>query len=180
MNVYDYSLPLPNGEQLNLADHEGKVLLIVNTATHCGYTPQYKELQALYEKYKDQGFEIIDIPCNQFREQAKEDDEGISSFCSLHYGTTFLRVKKSDVNGENALPLYAYLKESCPFKGFGKGMKAKLMGALLKTIDKDYKNNPDIKWNFTKFLIDRRGNAISRYEPNMKMESVEEAIKEQL
>lgn len=176
MTVYDYSLPLPSGETLPLSNYEGKLLLIVNTATKCGYTPQYEELENLYKKYKDKGLEIIDIPCNQFAEQAKGTDEEITSFCTLKYGTTFTRVKKSDVNGENALPLYTYLKECCPFKGFGKGAKAFMMGALLKTIDKDYKNNPNIKWNFTKFLINKEGVPIARFEPNNSLKDLEEAI----
>lgn len=176
MTVYDYSLSLPNGDILPLSQYEGKVLLIVNTATRCGYTPQYEELENLYKKYKDKGFEIIDIPCNQFAEQAKGTDEEISSFCTLKYGTTFMRAKKSDVNGENALPLYAYLKEACPFVGFGKGLKALAMSALLKTIDKDYKKNSDIKWNFTKFLVNKEGIAVRRFEPNNSLKDLEEAI----
>jgi len=172
-SIYDYSVPASDGTEVNLADFKGKVMLIVNTATGCGFTPHYEPLEAMYEKYHDQGLEIIDIPCNQFAGQAPGTDDEIHEFCTLKYNTQFPQMKKSDVNGENALPLYAYLKEQQGFAGFGKGAKALAMSAMLKTIDKDYKKNPDIKWNFTKFVVDRDGAVVARFEPTASMDDVE-------
>ncbi|MCR4842975.1 MAG: glutathione peroxidase [Eubacterium sp.] len=163
-SIYDYSLPRPDGTELSLSELKGKVILVVNTATGCGFTPQYKDLEELYEKYHDKGLEIVDVPCNQFAGQTPGTDEEIHEFCTLKYNTQFPQMKKSDVNGENEPPLYTYLKEQKGFEGFGKGVKAVAMGAMLKKIDKDYKNNSKIKWNFTKFLIDRDGNVVERYE----------------
>ena len=146
--------------------------MVVNTATGCGFTPQYKDIEAMYEKYHEQGFEIVDVPCNQFAGQTPGTDEEIHEFCQLKYKTQFPQMKKSDVNGENALPLYAYLKSQKGFEGFGKGPAALAMSAMLKKIDKNYKENPDIKWNFTKFIVDRSGNVVARFEPTAKMEEV--------
>ena len=176
MSVSDYSVVTPKGEEISLKNYEGKVLLIVNTATGCGFTPQYKDLEAIYEADHDKGLEIIDVPCNQFAGQTPGTDEEIHDFCTIRYGTEFPQMKKSDVNGENALPLFTYLKSQKGFEGFGKGPAALAMGAMLKTIDKDYKNNPDIKWNFTKFLVDREGNVVARYEPTYDMKKVDEAV----
>ena len=178
MTVYDYSVPKTDGTELSLADFKGRVMLIVNTATGCGFTPHYEPLEKMYEEYHDKGLEIIDIPCNQFAGQTPGTDEEIHEFCTLKYNTQFPQMKKSDVNGENALPLYAFLKEQQGFQGFGKGPKALMMGTLLKKIDKDYKTNPDIKWNFTKFLIDREGKVIARFEPTEDMKNVEKAVAE--
>lgn len=130
--IYDYTLKANDGSDFALSDYKGKVLLFVNTATRCGFTPQYKELEAIYEKYQSQGLEIIDIPCNQFMEQAPEDDQGIQQFCSLKYKTRFRRMKKADGNGENELPLYTYLKAQQKFKGFGNRLKATAMSLLLR------------------------------------------------
>ena len=176
MSIYDYSVPKTDGSELSLADFKGKVMLIVNTATGCGFTPHYKPLEEMYEKYHDKGLEIIDIPCNQFAGQTPGTDEEIHEFCTLKYNTQFPQMKKSDVNGETALPLYGYLKSQKGFEGFGKGPKALMMSGLLKKIDKDYKNNPEIKWNFTKFLVDREGNVVARFEPTADMNDVEEAV----
>ena len=176
MSVYDFVLKSGTGEDVSLKDFAGKVLLIVNTATGCGFTPQYKDIEDIYEKYHDQGLEVIDVPCNQFAGQAPESDEEIHEFCQLHYNTQFPQMKKSDVNGENELPLFTYLKSQQAFKGFGKGPKALAMSAMLKKIDKDYKNNPDIKWNFTKFLVDREGNVVARFEPTEDMKAVADAV----
>lgn len=176
MNIYDYSVDKTNGEKLNLSDYKGKVILIVNTATGCGFTPQYKPLEEMYEKYHEKGLEIIDIPCNQFAGQTPGTDEEIHEFCTLKYNTKFEQMKKSEVNGENELPLYTYLKSQKGFDGFGKGPKALAMSALLKNIDKDYKNNPAIKWNFTKFLVDRSGNVAARFEPTADMKEVEKQV----
>ena len=180
MSVYDYVLKSGAGEDVSMKDYEGKVLLIVNTATGCGFTPQYKEIEEMYEKYHEQGFDVIDVPCNQFAGQAPESDEEIHEFCQLHYNTKFPQMRKSDVNGENELPLYTFLKSQQGFKGFGKGPKALAMSAMLKKIDKNYKENPDIKWNFTKFLVDREGNVVNRFEPTEDMKTVDKAVSELL
>ena len=177
MGIYDYAVTNAKGEKVSLKTMQGKVIIIVNTATGCGFTPQYKELEEMYEKYHEQGLEILDIPCNQFAGQTPGTDEEIHEFCTLHYNTKFQQMKKSDVNGENALPIYGYLKSQKGFAGFGKGPKALMMNTMLKKIDKDYKNNPDIKWNFTKFVIDRQGEVIARFEPTEKMEDLEACVK---
>ena len=176
MSVYDYSVNTPKGEEISLKNYEGKVLLIVNTATGCGFTPHYKDIEAMYEQYHDQGLEVIDVPCNQFAGQTPGTDDEIHEFCTLHYNTQFPQMKKSDVNGENALPLFEYLKSQKGFEGFGHGPVALAMSTMLKKIDKDYKNNPDIKWNFTKFVVDREGNVVARFEPTDKMEKVAECV----
>ncbi len=176
MSIYDYSLPTPAGEEISMKEYEGKVLLIVNTATGCGFTPHYAPIEAMYEKYHDQGFEVIDIPCNQFAGQTPGTDEEIHEFCTLKYNTQFPQMKKSDVNGGNALPLYEYLKSQKGFEGFGRGPAALAMSAMLKKNDKNYKKNPDIKWNFTKFVVDREGNVVARFEPTAKMEDVEACV----
>lgn len=175
---YTYSVPTANGEEKSMEDFKGKVVLVVNTATGCGFTPQYKDLESIYETYHDQGLEILDIPCNQFAGQTPGTDEEIHEFCTLKYNTQFPQMKKSDVNGENELPLYTYLKSQQAFQGFGKGPKALAMSAMLKKLDKDYKNNPNIKWNFTKFLVNRDGEVVARFEPTANMKSVEEAVAE--
>ena len=180
MNIYDYKVEKPNGEYLNLKDLKGKVILIVNTATGCGFTPQYKELEEMYEKFHDKGLEIIDIPCNQFAGQTPGTDEEIHEFCTLKYKTKFEQMKKSDVNGENAIELFKYLKTQKGFKGFGNGPKALAMSVMLKSIDKDYKNNPEIKWNFTKFLVDASGEVIARFAPTTSPLSIEKQIKQLL
>lgn len=175
-SIYDFKVPDTKGGEVSLEDFKGKVLLIVNTATGCGFTPQYKEIEDMYDKYHEKGFEVLDIPCNQFGNQTPGSDEEIHEFCTLHYNTRFPQMKKSDVNGENALPLYNYLKEQKGFEGFGKGPKAIMMAGVLKGIDKDYKNNPDIKWNFTKFVVDRDGNVVARFEPTNDMAKVDECV----
>ena len=180
MSFYDYSVLKPNGEELSMKEFEGKVVLVVNTATGCGFTPQYKDIEAMFEKYHDDGFEVLDIPCNQFAGQTPGTDEEIHEFCQLHYNTLFPQMKKSDVNGENALPLYGYLKNQQGFAGFGKGPTAQAMCAMLKKIDKDYKNNPEIKWNFTKFLVDREGNVVARFEPTASMKVVAAEVEKYL
>ncbi|MBQ7266273.1 MAG: glutathione peroxidase [Firmicutes bacterium] len=176
MNVYDFKLEGGDGKVYDLSDYKGKVMLIVNTATGCGFTPHYEPLEKMYEQYNAKGLEIIDVPCNQFAGQTPGTDEEIHSFFTLKYNTQFPQMKKSDVNGENALPLFKYLKEQKGFEGFGKGPKAAMMAGLLFTIDKDYKNNPEIKWNFTKFLVNKKGEVIARFEPTEDMKKVEEAV----
>ncbi len=172
MGFYDLSVTKANGEEQSMRDFEGKVVLIVNTATGCGFTPHYKDIEDMYEKFHDRGFEVIDVPCNQFAGQTPGTDDEIHEFCTLKYNTQFPQMKKSDVNGETAIPLFKYLKEQKGFEGFGKGPKAITMSAMLATIDKDYKNNPEIKWNFTKFIVDRSGNVVARFEPTIKMDKV--------
>ncbi|MBQ8947410.1 MAG: glutathione peroxidase [Lachnospiraceae bacterium] len=172
MSIYDYTLTAGDGSEVSMADFKGKVLLIVNTATGCGFTPHYADIEEMYEKYHDQGLEVIDVPCNQFAGQTPGTDDEIHEFCTLKYNTQFPQMKKSDVNGENAIPLFKYLKSQKGFEGFGKGPKALAMSAMLKTIDKDYKNNPEIKWNFTKFVVDRDGNVVARFEPTADMKDV--------
>lgn len=180
MAFYDYKVMDRNGEEFSLKEYEGKVVLVVNTATGCGFTPQYKDLESMYEAFHDRGLEILDIPCNQFAGQTPGTDEEIHEFCTLKYNTQFPQMKKSEVNGPNALPLYKYLKSQQGFKGFGKGPKAAMMGAMLHKIDKDYKNNPEIKWNFTKFLVDRNGAVVARFEPTESMEKVSAAVEKLL
>ncbi|MBQ7277602.1 MAG: glutathione peroxidase [Clostridia bacterium] len=176
MGIYDYSVLDRKGNEVSLQGFEGKVLLVVNTATGCGFTPQYKDLESMYEQYHDKGLEILDIPCNQFAGQTPGTDEEIHEFCTLKYNTQFPQMKKSDVNGENELPLYTFLKSQKGFEGFGKGPMALAMSAMLKKIDPDYKNNPAIKWNFTKFLVDRQGNVVARFEPTASMKDVAKAV----
>ena len=174
--IYDYKLTTGTGDVIDLADYKGKVILIVNTATGCGFTSQYSELAQWYNDYHDKGLEILDIPCNQFGRQAPGTDEEIHAFCTLNYKTPYKQMKKSDVNGETAIPLFKYLKEQKGFAGFGKGPAALAMSAMLKKIDKDYKNNPEIKWNFTKFVVDRNGNVVARFEPTENMDNVDKYV----
>ncbi len=176
MTFYDLKVTAASGEEVSMKEYEGKVVLVVNTATGCGFTPHYKDIEEMYEKYHDRGFEVIDVPCNQFAGQTPGTDEEIHEFCSLKYKTQFPQMKKSDVNGENAIELFKYLKSQKGFEGFGKGPKALAMSAMLKTIDKDYKNNSEIKWNFTKFVIDRSGNVVARFEPTEKMDRVDKFV----
>lgn len=157
MDVYQFSVEKQDGSQLSLDFFKGKVLLIVNTATGCGFTPQYKGLQDLYLHYRDEGFEILDFPCNQFKNQAPGNAEEISDFCSLNYQTTFPRFQKINVNGKEAAPLYTWLKKE---KG----------GFLSK----------DIKWNFTKFLLDKEEHVINRYSPQTSPQDIENDIQKLL
>ncbi len=176
MGFYDYSVLNSKGEEVSMKNFEGKVVMVVNTATGCGFTPQYEDIENIYEAFHDQGFEVVDVPCNQFAGQTPGTDEEIHEFCTLKYNTQFPQMKKSDVNGENQLPLFEYLKSQKGFEGFGKGAKALAMSAMLKTIDKDYKNNPNIKWNFTKFIIDRKGEVVARFEPTASMNDVKKCV----
>lgn len=182
-SFYDYSVTDQQGNEVKMADFKGKVVLVVNTATGCGFTPHYKPLEQMYEDLHDKGLEILDIPCNQFAGQTPGTDEEVTEFCTLNYGTQFPQMHKSCVNnnsekGEEELPLYTYLKSQKGFEGFGRGPKALAMGAMLHKIDKDYKNNPDIKWNFTKFLVDRDGNVVARFEPTANMDDVRAAVEQ--
>ena len=176
MSFYDLSVTAADGTEVSMKNYAGKVVLVVNTATGCGFTPHYKDIEAMYEKFHDRGFEVIDVPCNQFAGQTPGTDDEIHEFCTLKYHTQFPQMKKSDVNGETAIPLFKYLKSQKGFEGFGKGPKALAMSALLSKMDKDYKNNSEIKWNFTKFVIDREGNVVVRFEPTAKMDKVAEFV----
>jgi len=180
MSIYDFKVKTRDGGEASLADYKGKVLLIVNTATGCGFTPQYSDLQALYEAHQQDGLEILDFPCNQFREQAPGTDEEIHTFCTGRFGITFPQFAKIEVNGEGADPLFRYLTSSTTFGGFGKGPMALILKPIVKKMDKDYKNNGNIKWNFTKFLIDREGNIIGRFEPTEPMDAVKAKVEEAL
>lgn len=175
-SIYDFTVKAQDGSEVSLADYKGKVLLIVNTATQCGFTPQYKELEALYRKFQDKGLVILDFPCNQFGEQAPGTDAEIHAFCTGQYAISFPQFAKVQVNGPDAEPLFTWLKSQQGFKGFGGGTKAQAMDKLLSQQDPDYANNPDIKWNFTKFLVDREGNVAARFEPTQSMKFVEAVV----
>ena len=179
MSIYDYSLLDRNAKEIKLKDYKGKVLLIVNTATGCGFTPQYEGLENLYKKYHDKGLEIIDIPCNQFGNQAPGSDDEIHEFCALKYNTSFDQFTKADVNGENELPLYTYLKSKIKEDKID-GLKNKMAMKAVEKISKTMKKDGDIKWNFTKFLVDKEGNVIERYSPTFKPENMEDDIKKLL
>ena len=165
MNIYDFIVQARDGSEIALSDYRGKVLLVVNTATGCGFTPQYTELQKLYDAYQDKGFVILDFPCNQFGQQAPGSNEEIYTFCTGRFGITFTQFAKVDVNGDDAIPLYKWLTEQTTFEGFGKSPMALMLSGVVKKTDPDYKKNGNIKWNFTKFLIDRNGNIVGRFEP---------------
>ena len=178
MSIYDFRIRKADGTEVSMADYKGKVLLIVNTATGCGFTPQYEPLQELYDELQGMDFEIIDIPCNQFGEQAPGSDEEIHTFCTGRFGITFPQLSKVDVNGENAIPLYKWLTENTTFGGFGDSPAGQMLSGFIPKLDPDYLNNSKIKWNFTKFLIDREGNIVARFEPSEAMETVAEKIRE--
>ncbi len=175
--IYDISVKDDLGNNVSLADYKGKVLLIVNTATRCGFTPQYDELEALYEKYHAQGFEILDFPCNQFGEQAPGTIEEIHQFCTMNFNIKFPQFDKIDVNGANESPLFTYLKAQKGFGGFDlNDQRGKFMDEMLRKRDADYDKKSDIKWNFTKFLVSRDGRVVKRYEPTDKMTDVDADI----
>ena len=174
--VYDFTAVANDGSEVNFADYKGKVLLVVNTASKCGFTPQYDGLEALYQKYKDQGLVVIGFPCDQFGHQEPGSNEEIAEFCRLNYGVTFPLMDKTDVNGENAHPVFQWLYSEKPFAGFGDGDTAQFMDGMLSRMDPDYASNPDIKWNFTKFLIDRKGHVVARFEPTVSPEQLESDV----
>lgn len=178
MSIYDFTVKAQDGKDVPLSNYKGKVLLIVNTAIACGFTPQYSELQKMYDNYNDAGFEILDFPCNQFAEQAPGTDGEIHSFCTGRFGITFPQFSKVEVIGNDAIPLYKWLSESTKFIGFDASPLGEVLDNLLIKIDPDYKNNSAIKWNFTKFLIDRNGNIISRFEPTFSLSKIDTRIKE--
>ena len=176
MSIYDLKVKTRDGKDFKLSELKGKVLLIVNTATGCGFTPQYEGLENLYEKYHDKGLEVLDFPCNQFGHQAPGDDNEIHSFCTAKYKTQFDQFAKIDVNGENEIPLYALLKKAQPKEG-PQGMKNKMAMKAVAKISSTCKKEGDIVWNFTKFLVAKDGKVVKRFDPTFKPEDMEEDIK---
>lgn len=171
--VYDLSVKDRKGKEVSLKEYANEVLLIVNTATKCGFTPQYEELEKLYEKYHAQGFEVLDFPCNQFGQQAPGTDESIHQFCKLTYGTEFPRFKKIKVNGPDADPLYKFLKSQKGFAGWDESHKlTPVLDGILSKEDPDYKQSAEIKWNFTKFLVDKLGIVVARFEPTASIDLI--------
>lgn len=175
--IYDFKVKEVNGNEVSMNDYKGRVLLIVNTATGCGFTPQYEGLQKMYEKYKDKGLEILDFPCNQFFDQAPGSNEEIVNFCHLKYHTTFKTFAKIDVNGENASDLYKYLRNQAPQAEEDDASRGLYNMLKEKGFSTD---NDEIKWNFTKFLIDREGNVIKRFAPTYEPGKIEEYIEKSL
>ncbi|MBP3220242.1 MAG: glutathione peroxidase [Prevotella sp.] len=179
--LYKITVKDGDGREVKMKQYKGKVLLIVNTATKCGFTPQYKELESLYEKYHAEGLEVLDFPCNQFGQQAPGTNAEIRQFCTSNFQTQFMQFDKIDVNGEQASPLFTFLKSQQPFGGFDQNDRlGKMMHEMMLKRDKDYAQKSDIKWNFTKFLVDRKGRVVKRFEPTDKMEDVEKEIQKLL
>ena len=175
--IYDFKALTSKGQELDFAQFEGKVLLIVNTASKCGFTPQFEGLEKLNEQYKDKGLVVIGFPCNQFAEQDPGTDDEISQFCQLNYGVTFQIMKKIDVNGPNEHPIFTYLKSQAGFAGFNPAHPiAKILDELLSKANPDYAKTPDIKWNFTKFLISMDGSKVQRFEPTSTPEEIAASI----
>ena len=176
-SIYDIEVMAMGNKPVKLEEYRGKVLLIVNTASRCGFTPQYAELEDLYKRFSGRGFEILDFPCNQFANQSPEGDEERVQFCKINYGTTFPQFKKIEVNGPDESPLYTYLKSQKGFSGFDPHHRlTSILEQRLSEADPDYASKADIKWNFTKFLVDRVGNVVARFEPMTDMGVVSEAI----
>ena len=177
--IYDFKALNNKGLDFDFAQFEGKVLMIVNTASKCGFTPQYDGLEALYQKYKDQGFVIVGFPCDQFAHQEPGSDEQIAEFCRINHGVTFPLMKKIDVNGKDAHPIFEFLKSHAPTEEYN-GLKAKATHAMLKGISKSVEKDSDILWNFTKFLINRDGTVVKRFAPVTTPEGMEDDIKAML
>ena len=179
--IYDFTALSNKGKEVNFADYQGKVLLIVNTASKCGFTPQYDGLEALYQKYKDQGLVIIGFPCDQFGHQEPGTDEQIEEFCRINHGVTFPLMSKIEVNGEGAHPIYQWLKSQAGFAGFDPAHPlTKILDEMFTKADPDYASKPDIKWNFTKFLISKEGKVVSRFEPTTEPQGMEQSIEKEL
>ena len=174
--IYRFKAESNQGGEVDFATFKGKTLLLVNTASKCGFTPQYEGLEALYQKYQDKGLVVIGFPCDQFGHQEPGTNEEIESFCKLNYGVTFPLMAKSDVNGENANEIFKWLYAEKPFAGFGEGETAAFMDGMLSRGNPDYASNPDIKWNFTKFLVDGKGHVVARYEPTVAPAEIEDDI----
>ena len=179
MNIYDFKVKARTGEELSLENYKDKVLIIVNTATGCGFTPQYEGLEKLYNEYHDKGLEILDFPCNQFGSQAPGSDDEIHEFCTLKYNTTFDQFAKVEVNGENEEPLFTFLKNAITEDTID-GAKNKIAMKTIEKISKTCQKNGDIKWNFTKFLVDRTGVVVGRFSPTYKPEDIGVIIKDLL
>lgn len=180
-NIYQFTVLDGNLDPVSLADYQGKVLLVVNTATQCGFTPQYTELQTLYDRYHAQGFEVLDFPCNQFGEQAPGSYDDIHAFCTDTYNITFPQMAKLDVNGDSAAALFVWLKSKASFGGFDTTDRiGAYLDRMFRAQDSLYDQSADIKWNFTKFLIDRKGNVVRRFEPTAKTAEIEAAVRELL
>ena len=173
--IYDFKALTNKGMEMDFAQFEGKVLMIVNTASKCGFTPQYDGLEALYQKYKDQGLTIVGFPCDQFAHQEPGTNEEIAEFCRLNHGVTFQLMSKIDVNGAEANPIFEYLKSAAPAEEY-KGLKAQAAHAMLKGLSKSVEKDSDILWNFTKFLINRDGTVVKRYAPTTTPEDMEKDI----
>ncbi len=173
--IYDFKALSNKGKEVDFAQYEGKVLMVVNTASKCGFTPQYDGLEALYQKYNEQGFEIVGFPCDQFAGQEPGSNEEIAEFCRINHGVTFQLMAKTDVNGTNAEPIFEYLKAAAPAEEYN-GLKAKATRAMLKGISKSVEKDSDILWNFTKFLINRDGTVVKRYAPTTTPEDIEKDI----
>lgn len=178
MTVYNYSLLNKAGEEQSLKDFEGKVLVIVNTASKCGFTHQYDGLEDLYKKYKDQGLEVIAVPSNQFGEEEPGSNSEIQSFFKLNYGVTFPVMGKADVRDESALDLFKYMIQEQNFQGFPPSDRTEMLTTYLNSIDPNYLKDDEVKWNFTKFVVDRKGNVVGRFEPVVSPEEMEAFIKE--
>jgi glutathione peroxidase len=180
--IYDITVKDMDGSDVSLANYKGKVLLIVNVASKCGLTPQYEGLEALYQKYKDQGLEILAFPCNQFLEQEPGTNEEIQSFCSLNYKVTFPLFDKIDINGEAESPLYTYLKKQAPFKGYPEGTEefATMLDEIHQKTGTGFDKGDAIRWNFGKFLVSKDGKTILRFEPMVTPDMMEEAIQKML
>ena len=174
--VYDFTVKDRQGNDVSLSEYQGKVLLIVNTATGCGFTPHYEPLEAMYKDLKEKGLEILDFPCNQFANQAPGSADEIHEFCTLKFGADFPQFAKINVNGEDADPLYAYLAGQKPFEGFGKGIKNAALNKFANMNNKAFGEKAYIKWNFTKFLVNREGQVIARFEPTVDMKDVRDAV----
>ena len=177
--IYDFKAFTSRGKELDFSEFKGKVLLIVNTASKCGFTPQCAGLEERNQKYKDKGLVIIGFPCNQFKEQDPGNDSQIEEFCQLNYGVTFQIMRKTDVNGAAAEPIFEYLKAQAPTEEYN-GLKAKAAKALFKAISKSVEKDSDIKWNFTKFLISKDGDTIKRYAPTTEPKDFEKDIEAML
>ena len=177
--IYDFKATASNGKEIDFRQFEGKVLMIINTASKCGFTPQFDGLEKLNEKYRDRGLVMIGFPCNQFANQDPGNDNEIQEFCRVNYGVTFQIMKKTDVNGKEEHPIFTYLKEQAPSEEY-KGLKAKASAALFKKISKSVEKDSDIKWNFTKFLISRDGKTVKRYAPTTEPEDIEKDIEAML
>jgi glutathione peroxidase len=174
--VYDFTVRDREGKDVSLSEYRGKVLLIVNTATGCGFTPHYEPLEEMYKDLRDRGLEILDFPCNQFANQAPGTDDEIHEFCTLKFGTEFPQFAKIDVNGDGADPLYAFLASEKPFEGFGKGIKSAALKKFSDMNNKTFGDKAYIRWNFTKFLVDREGRVAARFEPTADMKDVRKAV----